>query len=189
MEPTEKPSYLPDALRIGAIFGVINVAISFVAMYQFISTPPTGSLFSMASLVPMFACLVSAFGGLIVVRGYAKSTGLTMKAGDGAKIGFITGAVITGFVVVIGQIWTQLIDPTMMERYTQATIANFEAIPNMPEDSLNTMIDATYKQFEDQKTFFGIVYYSLISLGVIGVLNLITGIIGVSVFAKKEEIL
>lgn len=180
---------MPDAIRYGAILAVIMTAVTYMSMYNTISSPPSGSMFSMGSLVPLFACLIAAFGGLLVVRSYAKETGLPMKAGQGAVIGLVTGAIITLVAVVIGQVWTQIIDPTMMDRFADATIANFEAIPNIPDEQRNAMIDSTYTSFQDQKTFMGIVKASLINLGVLGVLNLITGIIGVSIFAKKEEVL
>jgi hypothetical protein len=189
MEITPKPSYMPHAIRYGAILAVIVTAVSYMSMYNTISTPPTGSMFSMGSLIPVFACLIGAFGGLLVVRSHAKETGLPMKAGQGAVIGLVTGLIIALISIFIGQIWTQFIDPTMMDRFADATIANFEAIPNIPDEQRNAMIDATYTNFQDAKTFMGIVKASLINLGVFSVLNLITGIIGVSIFAKKEEVL
>ncbi len=189
MEITPKPSYMPHAIRYGAILAVIFTAISYMAMYSTISSPPSGSLFSLGSMVPVFACLIAAFGGLLVVRAYAKETGLPMKAGQGAVIGLVTGVIMSVIAIVIGQIWTQLIDPTMMDRFADATIANFEAVPNLPDEQRNAMIDGTYTGFQEAKTFMGIVKSSLINLGVLGVLNLITGIIGVAIFAKKEEVL
>lgn len=168
---------------------VIMTIISYMAMYNTISSPPSGSLFSMGSLVPVIACLIAAFGGLLVVRSHAKESGLPMKVGQGAVIGLVTGAIITVISVVISQIWTQFIDPTLMDRFADATIANFEAIPNLPDEQRNAMIDGTYTSFQEAKTFMGIVKQTLMNLGILGVLNLITGIIGVSIFAKKEEVL
>lgn len=189
MEPTEKPSYLPYSIQYGAILAVVGTVITYAAMYHFMSQPPKGSMFSMAQLVPLLTCLVAGFGGMLVVRSYAKATDLPMKAGQGAVIGVVTGAIITAFMMVLGLVWTKLIDPTLMARYMEATIANFEAIPNLPQETLDTMVDAVYQQTQAQETFMGIVKSSLISLGALGVVNLITGIIGVSIFAKKEEIL
>lgn len=189
MEPIEKPSYLPYAIQISAVFAVVMTIVTYASMYQFIGQPPSGKLFSIAQLVPLFSCLVAGFGGMLVVRNHAKITDLPMKAGQGAVMGLVTGAIMTAFLVVIGQLWTQLIDPTLMQRYAEATIANFEAIPNLPQASLDTMVDAAYQQSQAATTFMGIVKSSLQSLLALGVINLITGIIGVSIFAKKEEIL
>jgi hypothetical protein len=189
MEPIEKPSYLPYSIQIGAVLAVVMTIVTYASMYQFIGQPPSGKLLSIAQLVPLFSCLVAGFGGMLVVRNHAKITDLPMKAGQGAVMGLVTGAIITAFMVVIGQLWTQLIDPTLMQRFTEATIANFEAIPNLPEESRNAMIDAAYQQSQNATTVMGIVKSSLQSLLALGVINLITGIIGVSIFAKKEEIL
>jgi hypothetical protein len=189
MEPQEKPSYLSYAIQIGAIMAVFSTVITYAAMYRFIGQPPAGSLFGAAQIVPLITCLIAGFGGLLVVRNFAKETQMPMKAGQGAVIGLVTGAIITAFMVVIGQIWTQLIDPTLMDRFAEATIANFEAIPNLPDEQRSAMVDATYQQFQESKTFMGIVKSSLMSLAALGVVNLITGIIGVSIFAKKEEVL
>lgn len=189
MELQEKPSYLTYAIQIGAVLAVVNTIITYASMYHFVSQPPSGSIFSIAQIVPLVACLVAGFGGMLVVRSFAQSTDLPMKAGQGAVIGMVTGAIITAFMVIIGQIWTQLIDPTLMTRFMDATIANFEAIPNLPDEQRNAMIDAAFQQAQDQTTFMGIVKSSLISVVVLGIINLITGIIGVSIFAKKEEVL
>lgn len=189
MEPIEKPSYLPYAIQYGAVLSVVGTIITYAAMYQFMSQPPKGSIISLAQLVPLFTCLVAGFGGMLVVRSFAKATDLPMKAGQGAVIGVVTGAIITGFMMVLGLVWTKIIDPTLMARYMEATIANFEAIPNLPQETLDTMVDATYQQSIAQNSFMGIVKSSLMSLAALGVINLITGIIGVSIFAKKEEIL
>jgi hypothetical protein len=189
MEVNPKPSYLPEAIRFGAILAVITTFVSYMSIYNTISTPPTGSLFSFGMLVPAIACLIAAFGGLLVVRSFAKETGLPMKAGQGAVIGLVTGAIIAVIAILIGQIWTQFIDPTMMDRYADAMIANFEAIPNLSDDQRNAMIDGAYTSFQESKTFMGIVKASLINLGMFSVLNLITGIIGVAIFAEKEDVL
>ncbi len=190
MDITPKPSYLPDAIRYGAILAVVTTAITYMAMYNMISSPPTGSLINAGILVPpAVACLIASLGGLLVVRSYAKETGLPMKAGQGAVMGLVTGAIIAVVAVVIGQIWTQFIDPTVIDRYADAMIANFEALPNITDEQRDLMIDDTYTKFQESKTFMGIVTGFSISLGVYGVLNLITGIIGVAIFAKKEEVL
>lgn len=189
MEPQEKPSYFAYAIQIAAIMAVVSTALTYASMYRFIGQPPSGSLFSIAQIVPLITCLIAGFGGLLVVRNFAKESGLPMKAGQGAVIGLVTGAIITVFMVVLGQVWTQLIDPTLMDRFAEATIANFEAIPNLPDEQRTAMVDAAYQQFQDQKSFMGIVKASLMSFVALGVVNLITGIIGVSIFAKKEEVL
>jgi uncharacterized protein YqgC (DUF456 family) len=189
MEAQEKPSYLSYAIQIGAIMAVVSTALTYASMYRFIGQPPAGSMFGIAQIVPLITCIIAGFGGMLVVRNFAKETQLAMKAGQGAVIGLVTGAIITLFMVVLGQVWTQLIDPTLMDRFADATIANFEAIPNLPDEQRTAMVDAAYQQFQDQKSFMGIVKASLMSFVALGVVNLITGIIGVSIFAKKEEVL
>lgn len=189
MEITPKPSYMPEAIRYGAIFAVIYVGSTFVYIYNSIATPPTGSPVSMSMVFPVIGCLIAAFGGLLVVRSFAKETGRTMKAGQGAVMGLVTGLIMAGIATVIGQIWTQIIDPTLMDRFTEAAIANFEIMKNVSESQRNDGIDRAFASNQEAKTVLGIVKSALYGLGILGVLNLITGIIGVSIFAKKEEVL
>lgn len=189
MEPIEKPSYLPFSIQTGAILAVLGTAITYVSMYRFISLPPAGTMFSIWMLVPLLTFLLTCFGGLLVVRAYAKATDLPMKAGQGAVIGLVTGLVITLFMTLIGQVWILLIDPSLMDRYMEAMIANFEAVPNLPRETLDGMIDNLHAQTQAQKSLSGILLGALGTAAFIGILNLVTGIIGVSIFAKKEEIL
>jgi hypothetical protein len=189
MEPIEKPSYLNDAIRFGAIFGLTASVLSTILTYQFLNSEPSGALFTPVSFAGILVCLVGAMTGLFTVRSYAKSSGLPMKSGQGAVIGVVAGSAFAIMTGIIGLIWSHLIDPTMTDRLMEHMIANFEAMPNIPAESKDQMIDAIATEFEKQKTLLG----QLTAIGIQGVvsvlLNVITGIIGVAVFAKKEDIL
>lgn len=189
MEPLEKPGYMNEAVRFGGIFGVTASVLSLVLTYQFLSSEPSGALFTPVSFAGILVCLLGALTGLLTVRSYAKSTGLPMKSGEGAVIGVVAGLSFTVFTAVIGLIWNHLVDPSMTDRMMEHMIANFEAMSNIPAESKDQMIDAVAAEFEKQKTLMG----QLAAIGIQGliavVLNVITGIIGVAVFAKKEEVL
>jgi len=189
MESVEKPSYMNDAVRYGAVFGIAASVLTLALTYLNLGSEPDGAMFTPMSMVGIVVCLLGAMTGLLTVRTYAKTTGLPMKAGQGAVIGLVAGALFTVFSGVISLVWTQIVDPSLSDRMMEHMIANFEAMANIPAESKEQMIDAVAAEFEKQKTFMG----QLTALGLGGlfnvILNVFTGMIGVAVFAKKEEVL
>lgn len=189
MEPTNKPGYLNDAIRFAAILGLTATVLSTLLAYQFINSDPSGSIFTPVSMAGVFVCLIGALTGLLTVRAYAKGTGLPMKAGEGAVMGIVSGVIFAVFTGLISLIWNHLIDPTFTDRLLDAMVANFEAMSNIPAETKDAMIDAMHTEFQKQKTFVGQLTAIGIQAAISAVLNAITGIIGVSVFAKKPEVL
>lgn len=189
MEPIEKPGYLNDAIRFGGIFGFTASVLSLGLTYQFLSSEPSGALFTPVSFAGIIVCLLGALTGLLTVRSVAKSSGLPMKTGQGAVIGVVAGLAFTVFSGVIGLIWSHIVDPGMTERMMEHMIANFERMSNIPDESKEQMIDAMAAEFEKQKTLVGQLTSIAFQGAIAMVLNAITGIIGVAVFAKKEEVL
>jgi len=104
-----------------------------------------------------------------------------MKLGQGALVGFLTGAAIIIFSTVLNELWL-LIDPEYTEKLIEATIANVEAM-DLPQDASNEMVDAMAQSMGDQSFFKQI----FIGIPIPGLLNMATAMIGVKIFAKKKD--
>ena len=133
----------------------------------------------MGSVSMMAVCLIAAFGGLVAVWHFTKEVTTTLKLGQGAVIGFLTGAVIAVVSVILSEIWSSFIDPDMMKNYADAMIANFEAM-DMPQSTLDDIAES----FEEGDSMLRQLF---INIPLYGVLNLITALIGVKIFAEKPE--
>lgn len=179
---SEMPSYWNSVLVGGMTVAVIMAVFGLVSQYMMISNPPEGSPFSVAQAIGSISCLFGAIGGFIATRHYAKTFDVKFKLGKGALIGLLTGVVGVLISSVITLIWTYLIDPELNQAVYDWNIANLEAM-NLPQE-----------QLEMQKGFLpepGSATALLIATGIgmlmMGVLNLISGLIGAKVFASEEE--
>ena len=173
---------LPSATVVGLIFSIITFAISLAVGYYEISSEPSGSLFSASTISGSIICLVSLLGGVLAVWHFVKEVSPYIKLGQGAALGFLTGAVIVILSAVYGEIWS-FIDPDYTDKLVEATIANFEAM-EMPAAQKDAMIDSVAGSVRQQSSFASQVLWGI---PVSGILNLLTGMVGVKIFAKKED--
>lgn len=173
--------YLPSSSIVGVIFGLVTFVVGLFFIYQQINSEPSTSMLGMfmGSVSMMAVCLIAAFGGLVAVWHFTKEVSSTLKLGQGAVIGFLTGAVIAVVSVVLSEIWTTFIDPEMMRNYAESMIANFEAM-DMPQSTLDDISES----FDEGDSMFRQIF---INIPLYGVLNLITALIGVKIFADKPE--
>lgn len=184
-KPSENLSfndYLPSAGIVGAIFSLVTFAIGLAIGYQQISSEPSGSLLSPTMLGGTLVCLISALGGVVSVWHFTKEVTPFIKLGQGAALGFITGAVIVLFTALFNEIW-QFIDPDYTEKLVESTIANVEAM-DLPSAQKDQMIDGMAESVRSQQSFGSQVLWGI---PMYGILNLLTAMIGVKVFAKKED--
>ncbi|MDX1587064.1 MAG: DUF4199 family protein [Balneolaceae bacterium] len=175
-----QPSYLPSVGIAAVIFSLLTTVLQLISGYMQINAEPTGSLFSPTMLFGLVVCLVGAFGGMVAVWHYANEHQITMKLGKGALIGFLTGVAIVLIGIVLSKLWL-LVDPDMQQKIMESTIANFEAM-DMPEETKQQMIDQAASQANPSigmQLLYGIPIY--------GILNLLTGMLGVSLFARNKE--
>lgn len=180
-----EPSYW-SSVGIAAIgFGIIYFILSIIGGYMTINSEPTGSWFSSQTMMGLVACLVTAFGGMVAVWHYNREFGVTMKLGRGALIGLFTGIAMALVMSLLSQIWT-MIDPTFNEQLMEATIANYEAM-DMPQETKQGMIDGIYQQFQDADTLWGMVRGFLFLSIPTGILNMLTGMLGVAMFARQKD--
>ena len=182
MEENTQPSYWPSVMIGALIIGIIMSVLGILSQYMTINSDPTGAAFTSAQSIGILSCLIAAIGGFIATRHYAKEYDITFPIGKGALIGFFTGLVGVLVSTVISLIWQYIVDPELNQAVYDWQIRNLEAM-NLPAE-----------QLEMQMNFLpepGSMTTLLIAMGIgivtVGVLNLISGIIGAKVFAKEEE--
>tara|TARA_R100001143_G_C3361295_1_gene136445 strand:+ start:7894 stop:8472 length:579 start_codon:yes stop_codon:yes gene_type:complete len=173
--------YLPSSTLVGVIFGLVTSVVGLFFIYQQINSEPSTSMLGMfmGSLSMLAVCLIAACAGLVAVWHFTKEVTSTLKLGQGAVIGFLTGAVIAVVSVLLSELWATFIDPEMMRNYADSMIANFEAM-DMPQSTLDDIAES----FEEGDSMFRQLF---INIPLYGVLNLITALIGVKIFADKPE--
>lgn len=186
MEQTEQfnngaaPSYWTSVGIAAFIFSLLTTVLQLVSGYMQINSEPTGSMFTPTMFFGIFICLIGAFGGMVAVWHYAKENDLTMKLGRGALIGFLTGTVMVLIGIVFNQLW-QFIDPDMTQKMMDSMIANFEAM-DVPDETKQQMIDSAASQVNP-----GIGMQLLWGIPIMGILNLLTGMLGVALFAREKN--
>ena len=174
--------YLPSAGLVGAIFSVISFAVGLAIGYQQISSEPSGSLLSPTMMGGVIICLITCVAGALAVWHFTKEASPFIKLGQGAALGFMTGAVIVILTAVFNEIW-HVIDPDYTEKLVEATIANIEAM-DLPSGQKEQMIDGMAESVRAQQSFGAQILWGI---PMYGILNLISAMIGVKIFAKKED--
>lgn len=172
---TENPSYWASVGIAALIFAFITFAIQTMAAYMQING---GSGFIASTVSTVVVCLIGAFAGMMAVWHYAREYDITMKLGKGALIGFLTGAAMVIISIILGKIWL-LIDPTFTEKVMEASLENMEAMG---------LTDEQLQAARDQAgSGQSILWQLIIGIPVFGILNLLTGMLGVQLFAKEEK--
>ena len=172
----------PSIVLVGAIFSIISFVIGLFFGYQEINSEPSGSLISPILISSIVICLVSAFAGILAVWHYTREVSPALKMGQGALIGFLTGAVIVIFSVVLNELWL-FIDPEFTDKVLEATIANIDQM-DLPADARDDMIDAMADSVGGEQSIWRQIF---LSVPVTGLINLVTALIGVKIFAEQEE--
>lgn len=171
----------PSIAIVGGIFSVVSFVIGLFFGYQQINAEPTGSFFSPMMLSSVVVCLVTMFAGLLAVWHYTKEVSPKIKLGQGALVGFLTGAFLLVVSVVLTELW-HFIDPDYTQKTLEAFIANVEMM-DLPSDVKEEMIDSTAQTMTDRSFLRDI----FIGIPVPGLLNMATAMIGVKVFGKREQ--
>lgn len=188
---SDNPSYWTSIAIAAFVLGFIYFVISVIGGYATINSEPSGSMFgSMSQLISGgIGCLMAGFGGMLAIWHYCNSyEGITLSLGKGALIGFYTGLGIVVVMTILNQIWN-LIDPTYTERLMDSMIANYEAMENISDAQKEQIIDGIASEFRNSNTLWGIIKGMLFISIPVCILNLITGMIGAKIFAKKEEVI
>lgn len=174
-------NYWPSIVIVGAIFSLISFVIGLYFGYQQINSEPAGSFISPVMISSGVICLATAFAGMLAVWHFTKEVSPFIKLGQGALVGFLTGAAVVLFSAILNELWL-LFDPEYTDKLIEATIANFEAM-DMPADARDDMVDAMAQSMGDQSFFKQL----FIGIPIPGLLNMATAMIGVKIFGKKED--
>lgn len=180
MQNNEMPSYWASVGIAAFIFSLITFVIQLISGYMQINAEPSGSMFPPGAIFGTIACLVGAFGGMVAVWHYAREYDITMKLGKGAIIGLATGCAMVLIGLVLNELWG-FIDPDMAQKTIDSMVANYEAM-DLPEETKQQMIDSVASQADPsvgRQLLFGIPLF--------GILNLLTGLIGVAIFAREKD--
>lgn len=176
-----------NSVLIGAlVVAILSSVAGTVLLYYVAGTEPSMSLLIVSSLFVPVTCLVGLVGGLISTWHYARTCDVTFPIGKGALIGLLTGVLAAVFSSVISLIWTQLIDPSLMEAFTNNLISAMESV-DMPQAQREQSIDGMIENRERQNSAGGILASLAINAGILGVVNAITGMIGAKIFASDKE--
>lgn len=175
--------FLPSAALVGAIFGLISFVLGLFFGYQQINSEPSGSFLSPTLIGGVVVCLITSFAGLVAVWHFAKEASPSLSMGQGAALGFMAGAVIAIVSVLLNQIWVTLVDPEYTAKMIESSIAAIEML-DFPESTKDDMIDAISESMEQGASLGRQLF---IGVPVNGLLNLITALIGVKIFAEKKE--
>jgi len=186
-DETQEFSYWPSVGLASVLMGIVMFAISTITGYVQINSEPTGAIFQPAYFGYIFLCLIGAFTGMLAVWHFARESGQPFTLGKGALIGFLAGVGVVIISSVLGQLWN-LIDPNFKDQMMKSMIANVDAMSNIPEDARKTQIDAIAQQFRESGSITGILKQMAYGIPFYGVLNLLTGLIGVKLFAKEKEV-
>lgn len=179
--PPQGASYWPSVLLFGGIFSVVGFVINISFGYIQIGSEPSGSMFSPLLLSSGIVCLATCVGGLLAVWHYTREVTPYVKLGRGALIGFLTGVVIVVLGALLSEAWI-LFDPDYNERLLESVIANVEAM-DLPADARDQMIDQMAASIRETSVFQQL----LIGIPITGLLNLLTGMLGVKLFATRVE--
>jgi hypothetical protein len=168
---------------VGAlIIGLVMSVLGIISQYMTINSEPIGSSFTLAQGIGTFACLIGAIGGFIATRHYAKENEITFPIGKGALIGFMTGVVGVLVSTVISVIWQFVVDPELNQAVYDWSVRNLEA-QNLPAEQFEMALNF----IPEPGAMSSLLWAVGIGIVAVGVLNLISGIIGAKVFASEEE--
>ncbi|WP_428236007.1 DUF4199 domain-containing protein [Gracilimonas sp.] len=176
----ENPSYWNSVIIASLVVGIIVTAFAIIGGYMTLGSEPSGSFFSSAQLLGTIGCLVGAIGGVLANWHYAKEYDITYKIGKGALIGLFVGLGATIVSVILGQIWN-FIDPSFQQALVDWNIQNIEAM-QMPAEAKEQAISG----MENPNSAKNIGLQALFTFIGLGLMNVISGLIGAKVFASEE---
>lgn len=169
--------YWSSVMLVGAAFAAIGFLLGLMFGYMQIASEPTGSIFTPLMLGGVVVCLATCVGGLVAVWHMTRTVTPNLRLGRGALIGFFTGAVIVIVSTVLNQLWLT-IDPDYTEKLLESIIANVEMM-DLPQSAREDMIDQMAAGVQQTSIFQQLFY----GIPVTGLLNLLTGMLGVRLFA------
>lgn len=181
-----QPSYWPSVIQAAIIVAVVTTVVGLGLLYYVAGSEPSMGIMMISGLTIPITCLIGLIGGILATRSYAKAFDLTFPIGTGALIGLFTGIIAAVVGGILGQIWN-FIDPTLMERFADTMIGAFEMNDQIPDSQKDEIITNMEQSFEEQNSVGGVLKGIAINAGVLGFVNLLSGMIGAKIFASEEE--
>ncbi|MDR9419517.1 DUF4199 family protein [Gracilimonas sp.] len=175
-----QPSYWNSVIIASLMVGIVVSLFSIIGGYMMLGNEPDGAMFNSSQLFQALGCLIGAFGGIFVNWHYAKGYDITYKIGKGALLGLLVGLIGTIFTVAITQLWN-VIDPSYQEALMEWSRQNVEAMQMTAE-----MKEQMMARMEDPYSLSNIAIGALTMFAGLGILNVISGLIGAKVFASEE---
>lgn len=174
MEPIEQKPYYENAAIVGAS---LAVAASLVLYGSLLLAPGSIAGFLIGCLG---CCGLMLAPGLVITRTQVTATGQSLELGRGAAMGFVTGAVFSLIFSTMDLVW-------MLFSVDVNTLAFESLIAFMQEygddDALRQMEEM--REESEQAGGFSVLN-TLLSMLVIGVLNMLTGMAGTGIFKGKD---
>jgi hypothetical protein len=177
-EGAELESPVKNALRFGAIIGVVSIGIT-VLLYAI-------DYALLAQLKTLFI-LLAVYIGLVIYGGinYRKQIGGYLSYGKAFQHGFVS-LVVAGLIgTVFSFILYNVIDTELPQKLTDATVENTEAMLRgfgTPEDQIETQMEKVRQETPERFTALGLVKQFGWGLIFNAVLAAIT-----SIFVRKKE--
>ena len=175
------PSYWNSVIIGSLVTGLVVTILSIIGGYMTISSEPTGSFFNSSQIFGTIGCLIGAVGGVIANWHYAKEFDVTFKIGKGALIGLLVGVGGTIVVVLLSQLWN-VIDPSYQQALVDWNIQNFDQMQQMPAEAKEQAIAG----MENPNSPKNIAIFAGTTVIGLGILNVISGLIGAKIFASEE---
>lgn len=175
---------MPYALRFGMLLGIVAFVGGIVSGYYIISAEPSSTALIIQSVLGIGICLLAGFGGFLAVRAYSKDNPVAIPFGQGAIIGLIVGLEIAVISSILSLVW-KFVDPNFVQNMTEASINHSVAAMGSAADP-DSMRDIMEQAGDPNSFSKWLMQFGIAGL-LYGILNLISGIIGASVFGKKEE--
>ena len=183
-QPSKQSLYFNTAIQVGLALGLLSAIIQVVNINMAISAEPSTSIVDIKSIVVgILSCLLSLAVGAYAVKHYlGTQEDKSMKLGEGALIGLYTAIVSTLAATVLIELWL-VVDADMYKNYLEATMRNFEANPAFTDELLEGM----ESQYAKTLTLGGRLGQLLFALPIGGIIMALAGMVGVKIFAEKEE--
>lgn len=174
-------NFVKSVAVAAVLIGLISTAIFIYNGYAIMDKEPTGSMVPPGTVLNLVVCLVGTFTGLLAVKLQAAEEPV-MTLGRGAVIGVATGVTLAVSMTAGSMFW-EVVDPEFSKNFMEAMRRFYEAMPNMPEDALEKMVDGMEEQFTLVGRLKGLGFSALLN----GLLNALTGLLGAKLFTSRPE--
>lgn len=171
-----QPSYWPSVFLAAIVFAFILAAGQLIGGYMSINTG------QQVGWVNFAICIIAAFSGMVAVWHYANEYDVAMTLGKGALMGFWAGFLAQLIAYGLLEVW-YLLSPGYEQALKEVQIAAIEANDQFSDEMKEASIDF----INNPGTMWTVIVYVGGTI-IAGILSLLTGMLGVKLFARKETL-